>query len=676
MTAPSASAVSSPNPPAAARAPLKILLVEDNPGDALLIRVMLAKVGGSQMTLERTDRLSEALKRLEQGGINAVLLDLSLPDSQGLETFNRIYERIPQIPILILTGHDDEGVAIRAVHLGAQDYLLKGQVDGPVLLRALLHALERKRILEALRENEQRYKLLIETTSDYIYTVTLQNGVAGTTTHGPGCVAVTGYRPDDYARDSTLWHRMIHEDDRAAVLEDAARAIAGVPTVPVEHRILHKDGLLRWVKHTSVSRRNERGEVIAVEGIISDITERRAAEIRLRNSEALYQSLVESLPQNIFRKDLRGVFTFVNSGFCKELGKTAAEILGRTDFDFFPLELATRYRADDERVMASQKLFESVEEHVTPDGQRLYVQIVKIPLRDSSERVIGIQGIFWDVTAQKRNEEELRRAADALRTANAELKSAQMQLIQAEKMLSVAGLAAGVAHEVKNPLAVLSLGVEFLTHQPFAKQGDFELVLKDMTDAIERANLVIGGLLDFSREKELELTSESVTAVAERALKLISHLFSNRSIEIIRQFQNDLPAIHVDRVKIEQVFVNLFTNALHAMPRFGTLSVRAYQKILAEDEAELNPGLRGWDRIRTGDRVVVFEIDDTGSGIPDDKLSRVFDPFYTTKPTNEGTGLGLSVVSKILELHSAMISIRNRPEGGVRVKLFFRAPPT
>ena len=665
-------ATSTPTP-APARPPLKILLVEDNPGDALLIRVMLAKVGGSQTTLERADRLSDALKRLDQGGINAVLLDLSLPDSQGLETFNRIYERTPQIPILVLTGHDDEGVAIRAVHHGAQDYLLKGQVDGPVLLRAVLHALERKRILEALRENEQRYKLLIETTSDYIYTVALQHGVAGATTHGPGCVAVTGYRPGDYARDSTLWYRMIHEDDRAAVLEDAARAVAGLPTVPVEHRILHKDGRLRWVKHTSVSRRNERGEVVAVEGIISDITERRSAEERLRNSEALYQSLVESLPQNIFRKDMHGVFTFANASFCKELGRTSDQILGRTDFDFFPRELAARYRADDERVIASQKLFESVEQHVTPEGRQLSVQVVKIPLLDSNRATIGIQGIFWDITQQKRNEEELRRAADALRAANAELKSAQMQLIQAEKMLSVAGLAAGVAHEVKNPLAVLSLGVEFLNQQPFAKHADFEAVLKDMTDAIERANLVIGGLLDFSREKELELTAESVIAVAERALKLINHLLANRSIEVIRQFQDDLPAITIDRVKIEQVFVNLFTNAVHAMPRFGTLSVRAYQKTLAEDEAELNPGLRGWDRIRTGDRVVVFEIDDTGPGIPDDKLSRVFDPFYTTKPTNEGTGLGLSVVSKILELHNAMISLRNRPEGGLRVKLFFLA---
>ena len=658
------------------RKPVTVLLVEDNPGDALLIRFMLNKAGDSRVVLERVERLADALTRLEKGDISVVLLDLSLPDSQGLDTFSRVYKRAPHIPILVLTGHDDESIAVRAVTQGAQDYLVKGQVDGPVLLRAMLHALERKRIMEALRENEQRFKLLIESTSDYIYTVTVANGVPTTTVHGPGCVAVTGYAPRDYERDLTLWFRMIHEKDRAAVLADAAQAVAGLPTKPLEHRILHHDGSVRWVKHTSVPRRNDRGEVVEVDGIISDITARRAAEDLLRDSEALHHSLVEVLPQNIFRKNLAGEFTFVNSRFCKELGKPAAEILGRTDFDFYPRDLAATYRADDERVIKSGEMFEQVEEHLTPTGERQFVQVVKIPLADAQQRIIGLQGIFWDITRQKRAEEDLRRTADARLTANVELKNAQMQLIQAEKLLSVAGLAAGVAHEVKNPLAVISFGVEFLNQQSLARDPDLAGVLKDMTDAVERASAVIGGLLDYSREKDLELREESLVAVARRALVLVRHELTARSIDVAEQFPENLPALQIDRGKIEQVLVNLYMNAIHAMPKFGTLSVRAYQKILTADEAEINPGLRGWNRIRVGDPLVVVEIDDTGAGIPEDKLSRIFDPFFTTKPTGEGTGLGLCVVSKILELHGAMISIRNRPEGGARAKIFFRAPRT
>ena len=659
----------------AGRRPLSVLLVEDNPGDALLIRFMLAKAGEGQVTLERVEKLSDALARLEKGGIDVVLLDLSLPDSQGLETFSQVHGRVPQIPILVMTGHDDSGVAVQAVNRGAQDYLVKGQVDAPVLMRSMLHALERKRITEALREKEQRYKLLVESTSDYIYTVTVANGIALSTLHGAGCARITGYTPADYERDRTLWFRMIHEDDRSAVLEDAARAVKGLPTMPLEHRLLHRDGSLRWVKHTSVSRRNERGEVVAVDGVITDITERRAAEERLRNSEALYQSLVECLPQHIFRKDREGRFTFANTRFCNELGRPLAKVVGKTDADFFPADLAAEYRADDERVMSSGQMLEKVEEHVKPDGEKQYVQVVKIPLVDLAGRVTGLQGIFWDITRQKRSEAELREAADALRAANAELRNAQMQLIQAEKMLSVAGLAAGVAHEVKNPLAVLSMGVEFLNRQPFAGEEGFKEVMTDMMDAVERANGVIGGLLDYSRERDLTLRRESLVEVIRRSLGLVRHELTARAVETVEELAGDLPRVEMDRGKIEQVLVNLFTNSAHAMPRFGTLTVRAYAKTLGADEAEINPGLRGWNRIRVGDRVVVVEIDDTGAGIPEDKLSRIFDPFFTTKPTGQGAGLGLSVVAKILELHGAMISIRNRPEGGARAKLFFRAVP-
>jgi PAS domain S-box-containing protein len=659
-----------PTPNAAAIRPVRVLVVEDNPGDARLLRAMLKSGTATPFAIEHVDCLGAALEKLRLDGLDILLLDLSLPDSHGIETFEKVYATAPHVPILILTGLDDENTAVRAVNQGAQDFLVKGKFDGPALVRAMRHSLERKRILEALRENEQRYKLLIESTSDYIYTATVRDGSVVSTVHSTGCEGVTGYRPADYERDPGLWLRMVLDDDKPAVVADAAAAIAGRPTTPIEHRLLHKDGRPRWVKHTSVARRNERGEVVSVFGIISDITDRRAAEERLRISEALYSSLVESLPQNIFRKDLKGRFTFANTRFCTELGKTRDEIMGKTDADFFPAELASRYRGDDERVIASRQIFENIEEHVTGEGRKIYVQVVKIPLFDSTRRVVGIQGIFWDITKQKVAEQELREAAAALRAANEELRTAQMQLIQAEKMLSISGLAAGVAHEVKNPLAVIGLGIEFLGRQPFATGKDIAPLLKDMIDAIERADAVIGGLLDFSRQRDLDLQDTSLTEVIERSLRLVQHEVLARNVNVERNLAPDIPPVRIDRRKIEQVFVNLFTNAMHAMPKFGTLAVRTYAKSVAADEADLNPGIRGWDRLRVGDPVAVVEIDDTGSGIPEANLLRIFDPFFTTKSTGVGLGLGLSVVSKIIELHDGMISIRNRPRGQRARKAF------
>ena len=171
------------------------------------------------------------------------------------------------------------------------------------------------------------------------------------------------------------------------------------------------------------------GRLLYYEGTVEDITQRRQAEENLRNSEALYHSLVETLPQNIFRKDLQGRFTFANQQFCKILGRTLEDIVGKTDFDFFPRELAEKYQRDDRRVMETGKTYETVEEHQPPGRRKIYVQVVKTPLYGADGAIIGLQGIFWDITQQRLAEEKIRRANALLAQSRKELraKNAQME---------------------------------------------------------------------------------------------------------------------------------------------------------------------------------------------------------------------------------------------------------
>ena len=319
---------------------VKVLLIEDSPVDSRLLRLLLSESTTSHFELTHVERLSEGLKRLSEERFDVALSDLTLPDSHGFETFQALHARAPDMPIIVLSGVDDETLAVKAVREGAQDYLVKGRVDGHVLSRAIFYAIERHRTEQALQESENHYKYLLESITDYSYTVRLENGRPTKTIHGPGCISVTGYHPSDYEAAPDLWYQMVHEADRAAVEQQARRALAGETPLPVEHRIIHKNGQVRWVRNTVVPSRDRQGRLIAYDGLIADVTERKRAEEKLVTSEAFYHSLVENLPQNILRKDLKEQFTFANQRFCSMLGKPLEEIIGKTDFDFFPKELA------------------------------------------------------------------------------------------------------------------------------------------------------------------------------------------------------------------------------------------------------------------------------------------------------------------------------------------------
>jgi PAS domain S-box-containing protein len=233
-----------------------------------------------------------------------------------------------------------------------------------------------------------------------------------------------------------------------------------------------------------------------------------------------------------------------------------------------------------------------------------------------------------------------------------ELKKVQFQLIQAEKMETVGRLASGIAHEVKNPLAIILQCVEYLVKNVSSQDKNVSLTLEYIRDSVRKADNVVRGLLDFSGTSKLDIKIYPLNPVIERALLLLKHQFDRYHIKIIKDLKGDLPFIEIDENRIEQVFVNLFLNAVAAMPKGGHLTVRSYY----EKEKES----------------VVVNIEDTGIGIPEEILEKIFEPFFTTRRSLGGTGLGLSVVKNIIDLHSGKILVQNRKEGGVEVNLVFK----
>ena len=263
--------------------------------------------------------------------------------------------------------------------------------------------------------------------------------------------------------------------------------------------------------------------------------------------------------------------------------------------------------------------------------------------------------------------DRLKEAHRNLLQSHEELKNAQLKLIQTAKLESIGRLAAGVAHEVKNPLAVIQLGIDYLTRTvKDTDNRDCIETVQDMEDAVRRADAVIKGLLDFSRSEQLSLSLLDLNSVIEESLLLVKHEITRTHISLEKHLAEPLPKVELDRNKIKQVFINIFMNAIHAMGNNGDLSVRTFtsQPAVAGDAGRTSAG-----------GSVVVEIDDTGTGIPDDKLDKLFDPFFTTKPVGTGTGLGLSVSRNIIELHRATIKIANRKGiRGASVTISFPIP--
>ncbi|HEY0370264.1 MAG TPA: PAS domain-containing protein, partial [Chthoniobacterales bacterium] len=272
---------------------------------------------------------------------------------------------------------------------------------------------ELTRAEEAVRKSEERYRELLASVTDYIYTVRVKDGIDVETSHGAGCLAVTGYRPQEYRDDPNLWSRMVHPDDRAAVVANAAEMMKGKVPPTMEHRIFHRDGSVRWVRNQRVPHYDANGVLAGYDGLVSDVTSRKEAEEKLTRANAQLREVLASLTKS-----------------------------------------------------------------------------------------------------------------------HEELKATQMQLIEAEKLQTVGQLAAGVAHEVKNPLAVVQMGLGFIGANLPNGETQVSAVLKEMNDAIVRADAVIGDLLKFAAPKKLELREMEIEPLIRRALTLVRHEIKAAKVQV------------------------------------------------------------------------------------------------------------------------------------------------
>src|SRR5882724_11960459 len=351
--------------------------------------------------------------------------------------------------------------------------------------------------------------------------------------------------------------------------------------------------------------------------------EQKALEIaRLKDFS---ENIVESLNVGVLSVDLEGIVESWNTRMEQLFGVSRQESVGRQLSSLLPEELAREIavRGDQEQITGIYK------QRLQHQGKSLTLNVSITPLVSKSNERIGRLLLFDDVTQRERMEE---------------------QMSQTEKLTSLGLLAAGVAHEVNTPLAVISNYIQMLAKQ--MPEGDpRQSIIEKIVKQTFRASEIVNNLLNFSRTGAADAADIDVNRVVEETLSLVAHPLKTSHIQVVKQLGEPLPAVRGSANKLQQVFLNLFLNARDAMPTGGMLEVRT--------------GAHNGS--------VEIEVADTGNGIPRDHIHKIFDPFFTTKPGGRGTGLGLSVSYGIIKEHAGKIDVRSAPGRGTSFHVEFPA---
>jgi len=390
--------------------PLKVLLVGNDERFAHGVAEMLRASGGAT-EVATVPTLEAGLAELAAHSYHAILFELPSANAAGLFQVTQLTIKIPRLPVVVFGPANDGIFGAEIIRAGAQDYLTKNEIEPRALQHALRCAIERQHEYNALVDEKDNYYGVFDH---------LVEGIFRTTPDGHYLLAnvalarIYGYESpmELMASIKDIATRLYVEPGRR---EEFVRLMRENDTLTdFESEIYRKDNSVIWISENCRAVRDAQGTLLYYEGAVQDITQSRQVEQALRKSESLYHSLVETMPQNVFRKDLQGRFTFANQQYCDHYNCKLEDILGKTDFDFFPKALAEKYQRDDQRVLETGQTFEITEEHHPFGQEKTAVQVVKTPLYGADGKIAGLQGIFWDITEKKRAEEQIRRTTAEL----------------------------------------------------------------------------------------------------------------------------------------------------------------------------------------------------------------------------------------------------------------------
>ena len=466
-----------------------------------------------------------------------------------------------------------------------------------------------------------------------------------------GSFQLTGYQPDEILNNKkTSYNQLIHPDYREKLRNDVQTALKTGRSFQVQYPIIDATNAEKWVWEQGCGIYSDNDELLGIEGFIADITELKKAEEDRINLAAI----VESSDDAIIAKSLDGEITNWNAGAEKIYGYTANEAIGKDISILFPPDRPGEVTQLLEKLKSGERIdhFETVRQR--KDGQQIHVSLTLSPVKDTEGNIVSASTIARDITERKKAEEQARLH--------------QQQLLQADKMASLGILVSGVAHEINNPNNLILLNASILREvwgdllpilkNHYESNGDFSVgglpylnsrdkigkLFSGITDGADRIQKIVESLKDFARQDTGDLNQqidinkmiESAIVIAHNLIKKSTHCFSV-------EYGEKLPLVKGNYQQLEQVVINLLTNACQAL-------VSMDNKITLSTTKKFEN--------------VIIKVFDEGTGIPKENLKRVFDPFFTTKRATGGTGLGLSISYNIIKDHNGELAFESKPGKG------------
>jgi PAS domain S-box-containing protein len=487
--------------------------------------------------------------------------------------------------------------------------------------RVLNQALERAKI------NEEKQKLISSVSTDYTFESSVsETGEVKTIWLAGAFEKMTGYTPEEYIAKGG-WYAHIHPEDVEKDEADMQKLRNNQDVVDSEIRTFAKDGSIRWERvfaHPVWDEKENR--LIGIVGAVQDVTQQRMAEQNVREALLQQMAILNNIPDMAWLNDKDGKYIAVNEQFYKALNLTPKEVIGKTDFEISPKHLAEFYRNTDLQVMESKKRITFEEQITDVNGKKIWIETTKTPIFNSAGEVIGTTGISRNITERKNAELERERLIQELEAKNTEL----------ERFTYT------VSHDLKSPLVTITGFLNYLEKN--ARAGDFEKFNNDVNrihQAVNKMQTLLKDLLELSRIGRImnEPVETTLGEIVREALAAVEGDIKTRNVKI--EFEDNHDKIFGDKIRLVEVFQNLIENAVKFMGNQPSPLIRI-------------------GSIANTEKSLTFFVQDNGIGIDPQYIDRIFGLFNKLDVNSSGSGIGLTLVKRIIEAHGGKIWVESK----------------